>query len=77
MGSGDLFLHTSLKLLVIVVIFTEYGLTISFIPVALCISQKREELYLIKRQKSKSWIFSPYFSSILYVKESKRIFENI
>ena len=60
-GIGSLFMHISLKLHVIVVIFTKHGLTISFIPVTLLISQETEGLYLIIRGKSDLWFFSPYF----------------
>ena len=38
--SGDLSMHISLKLLDIVVIFTEHGFRISFIPATLFASQK-------------------------------------
>ena len=50
-GSGGLLMHTPLKLLVIVVIFTEHGLTISFIPVTLFMLQETEGLYLVIREK--------------------------
>ena len=44
-GSGGLFVYIFLKLLAIVVIFTEHVLTIAFIPVILFISQATEGLY--------------------------------
>ena len=48
-------MHTSLKLLVIVVIFIEHGLTISFIPVTIFVSLETWGLYLIIREISKSY----------------------
>ena len=53
-GGGGLFIHISFKLRVIDVIFTERGLTISFITVALIISQETKVRYLIICDKSKS-----------------------
>ena len=50
-------MHISLKLLAIDFIFIENGLMISFIPVALFISQETEGLYLMIRGKSKSYFF--------------------
>ena len=38
-GSGGLFMHISFKMLVIVVVFTQYVSTIAFIPVTLFISE--------------------------------------
>ena len=55
--SGGLFMHTSLKIFVIVVIFTEYGLRIAFIPVTLLMSQETESVFNHKRAS----FFSPFF----------------
>ena len=65
-GSGGLFMHTLLKILVIVVIFTEHGLTIPFIPVLLSMSQETGAVF----NHMRPLFFSPYFSYILYVKQT-------
>ena len=68
-GSGRLFMHISLKLLVTDVIFTEHDFTISFIPVILLISQQKfficysRRLYNVPYILLGIWTFSKYSHS--------------
>ena len=58
-------MHTSLKLLVTVVIFTEHSLTISFIPMTLSISQETDIVcYITSNRHSVSMIWYQIRSDI-------------
>ena len=69
-GSGGLFMHASLNLLAIVVVFTEHVLTIVFIHVIVFISQDTAGLYLITCANNDLQSFSPYFSSFCSTKHN-------